>query len=184
MRKRVDHDATQEVSSSQLVPDAKPPVYPTVPKNDASMWLSAPVSADDFVGAPKKKPGGSGGRGIVVGLTAVALLAVTGGGVWYAFLREQPKQTSAFDPKPASAPAPAPASAPDPAAVAADASDAGVAVAAADAAVQSTGETGAAGAALQVDAVSAADPAMKKPTKKRASTKKKGVKKKAAAKRR
>src|SRR6185503_10082095 len=74
MAKRVDHDATQEVSASMLVPDkrppAKPPVYGNVSKNDASMWMQQPVSADDFVSAPRKKPvaPGGGGRAVLVAI--------------------------------------------------------------------------------------------------------------------
>lgn len=184
MRKRVDHDATQEVSSSQLVPDARPPVYGNVPKNDASMWLSAPVSADDFVGAAnKKKRSASRGRSLVIGATAIALLGVTGAGAYYALLRESPSHTSAFEVTPSATPAAATqtaappsgsAEAPAPAQVAAPtvAADAGLATAPADAAVAADV------AALEADAVSAADPAIKKPTKKRAATKKKVVKKK------
>jgi len=86
MAKRVDQDATQELSASQLVPPAKPPVYGNVPKNDASMWMQTPVSADDFIGVPAKKPNapGSGGRGILIGVILVAVVAMTAGGVWYA----------------------------------------------------------------------------------------------------
>jgi hypothetical protein len=178
MAKRVDQDATQELSASQLVvPPAKPPVYGNVPKNDASMWMQTPVSADDFIGVPAKKPNapGSGGRGILIGVILVALVAMTAGGVWYAYLRETPKQTSAFETKPAT-PAPAPATP-----AVAQTTDAGVATAAADAAVALTGDAGAPAAVggLQADAVTAADPAPKKPTKKR-TTKKKTTKKKTA----
>jgi hypothetical protein len=172
MRKRVDNDATQEVSASMLVPPAKPPVLGNVPKNDASMWMQTQVSAADFVGA-KKKPAAGGGRTMVVGAFAVLLLAVTAGGVWYAFLRESPVQTAANPAPPTPAPTPAPAPA-----VAEAERDAGVP----DAAVAEVVDAGTPTvAAMQADAVSAADPAVKKKsTKKRATAKKKVVKKKTA----
>ena len=60
-----------------LVP-AKPPVYPKVPTgNDASMWMQAPVSADDFLSGPKKKPTApSGGRGLMVALLVTLFVGV------------------------------------------------------------------------------------------------------------
>lgn len=173
MGKRVSQDATQEVSASQLVA-AKPPVYPKVPQgNDASMWMQTPVSADDFLSGPKKKPvAPRSGRGVMVALLVMLLVATAGGGVWWAFLRDRPKQTSPYEtPSGGSAKPATPA-------VAKAAVDAAVAVAAPDAAVVAVVDAGAV-AALQVDAVSAADPAAKKPTKKRATTKK-VVKKKTA----
>src|SRR5689334_12432046 len=107
MRKRVDkNDATQEVSASMLVPDKKPPVYPNLPKNDASMWMQAPVSAEDFVGAAKKKPAAQrGGRRVLLAGMLVMLVAVTGGGIWYAFLRDSPLSTAAYETKPLAPPA-------------------------------------------------------------------------------
>lgn len=181
MRKRVDHDATQEVSSSQLVPDAKPPAF-TGPKNDASMWLQAPVSADDFVGMAKKKPA-RGGRAVVIGLTVVGLVGVTVAGVWYGILREPSAQTSALPSVGSAGSASAPAAEPtsEQPAVAASETDAGVAEVAAtppDAAAPDAGAV--AVGALQVDAVSAADPAPKAPKKK--TTKKRPAKKKATKK--
>ena len=156
-----------------LVP-AKPPVYPKVPTgNDASMWMQAPVSADDFLSGPKKKPTApSGGRGVMVALLVMLFVGVAGAGAWFAFLRERPKQTSpSYETAGSNAPAkPAVAAAPGDAAVAVAAADAAVVVAAVDAGVPG---------ALQADAVSGADPAIKKSTKKRATTKK-PVKKKTA----
>jgi hypothetical protein len=171
MGKRVDNDATQEVSASMLVPP-KPPVYPKVPTgNDASMWMSAPVSADDFLSGPnKKKPTAPrSGRGALVAVIVLLLVATAGAGAWYAFLRERPKETT-----------PAYASGSGSAAAVAASADAGVAVAAADAAVAAA-DAGAAPVpgALVADAVSGADPAVKHSTKKRAATKK-TVKKKTA----
>jgi hypothetical protein len=181
MAKRPDHDATQEVSASMLVPDRRPPAKPpqSAPKNDASMWMQAPVSADDFVSAPRRKPvaPGGGGRAVLVAVMVATFVAVTGAGVWYAFLRESPKTTSAFD-KPTDKPT-TPAATP---AVGTSVTDAAVAVAAADAAAAAHAiDAGAAPAvgALQVDAISGADPAVKK-TKKRATTKKAVTKKKTA----
>ncbi|HEY5948923.1 MAG TPA: hypothetical protein VIV40_25705 [Kofleriaceae bacterium] len=176
MRKRVDHDATQEVSSSQVVPDKKPPVYPNMPKNDASMWMQTPVSADDFISGPRKKPNAPrSGRGVIVALVVVALLAVTSAGVWYAYLRESPKQTAAYEMKGSAAPAPAPAVATTPVDAAA------VATAPADAGVTADAAISAAAAALNADAVSGAGPAAKKASKKRAATKKKATAKKKTA---
>ena len=175
MGKRVDkNDATQEVSASMLVPPAKPPVYPKVPTgNDASMWMSAPVSADDFVSGPKKKPmAPRSGRGVMVAVFVLLFVATAGAGAWYAFLRERPKQTTPAYATGSKAPSPAAATTPV---------DAAVAVGAQDAAVAVTADAGAAPApdALVADAVSGADPAVKKSTKKRA-TKKATAKKKTA----
>jgi flagellar basal body-associated protein FliL len=182
MSKRVDHDATQEVSASMLVPDKKPPVYPNVPKNDASMWMSAPVSADDFVSGPKKKPELRGNRSFVILVFVALVVLLVGGAVfaWYVFLRPAANQTLpvANTPNTPGPPVVDQAMAPAPA------SDAGVAVAAADAAVAAVLDAGAPVAALQVDAVSAADPAAKKKSTKKRATKKKAVKKKTASKRR
>src|SRR5262245_47996745 len=100
MGKRVSNDATQELSASQLVPPARPPanppVYGNTPKNDASAWMQAPVSADDFVSAPRRRPVAPGGgkRALVVTVMVALFVAVCGAGVWFAFLREPPKQPS------------------------------------------------------------------------------------------
>jgi len=183
MAKRVDNDATQEVSASMLVPDkrppaAKPPVYGNVPKNDASMWMQQPVSADDFVSAPRKKPvaPGGGGRAFIVAVLVAAFVAVSGAGVWFAFLRESDVKPAAFDNmgKPSS-PAPSPAVAPS------AVTDAAVTVAVTADAAAATVDAGTLPgvAALQADAISGADPMAKK-TKKRATTKKTVTKKKTA----
>jgi len=144
--------------------------------------MQAPVSADDFVSAPRRKPvaPGGGGRAVLVAFMVAALVAVSGAGVWYAFLREPHKTTSAFDKrtdKPTT-----PATTPAAPAVATSVTDAAVAVAAPDAAAAAA--TIDAGAALsvgglQVDAISGADAAAKK-TKKRPTTKKTVTKKKTA----
>jgi hypothetical protein len=173
MGKRVDHDATQEVSGSQLVPDAKPPAYPSVSKNDASMWMQAPVSADDFVGAPKRPQAPRNSRAVVVGLLAVLLVAGLGGGIWYAFLRESPAPTAAGPTTPAPAPAPVIAGPVD-AAVAEVTPDAAVAV---DAAVAEVA------APVQADAVSSAGTLFKKKPVKRPAKKRRIVKKRTAKKR-
>jgi len=175
MGKRVSQDATQELSASQLVPEARPPAKPsgyTGPKNDASMWMQAPVSADDFVSAPRKRPSApQSGRGVIIAVIVALFVLTVGAGAWYAFLRESPKKSAAFDSKPAPA---TPVTAVVPAPV-----DAAVAVAASDAAVAATVGGAAEAAALQADAVSGADPTIKK-SKKRATTKKKATKKKTA----
>ncbi|HEU4615940.1 MAG TPA: hypothetical protein VFS15_27775 [Kofleriaceae bacterium] len=173
MGKRVDHDATQEVSSSQLVPDAKPPAYPSVSKNDASMWLQAPVSADDFVGAPKRPQAPRSSRTVVVGVIAVMFVAALGGGIWYAFLRESPAPTAAGPTTPAPAPTPV-AAEPADAAVAEATPDAAIAI---DAAVAEV-------AAVQADAVSSAGKLFKKKPVKRPAKKRRIVKKRTAKKRR
>jgi hypothetical protein len=175
MGKRVDHDATQEVSSSQLVPDAKPPAYPSVSKNDASMWMQAPVSADDFVGAPKRPQAPRNSRAVVVGLLAVLLVAALGGGIWYAFLRESPAPTSAGPTTPA-----APVAAP---AVAAEPADAAVAEAAPDAAVAIDAAMPEV-ASVQADAISGAGKFFKKKPVKRTHKKRHIGKKRTAKKRR
>jgi hypothetical protein len=188
MRKRgVDNNATQDVSASQLVPDAKPPpVYGNVPKNDASMWMQQPVSADDFVSAPRKKPiAPSSGRGFVVALIVMGLVATTGAGVWFAFLRDKPKEASALEAAQQGSGSARPATVPP--AVTADAALA-VAKQTTDAAVATAAPADAGAAKLavsmieglgEVDAISGADPA-KKVTKKRPGTKKTAKKKTAA----
>ena len=165
-----------------LVPDKRPPAKPPVsnaPKNDASMWMQAPVSADDFVSAPRKKPvaPGGGGRGLMVGVLVAAFAAVSAAGVYFAFIKESPKSTASY-----ASPSTPGSAAPTTPAVATTAADAAVATATPDAAVAAaTPDAGAAQmvGGLQVDAISAADPAVKK-TKKRPATKKKPVKKKTA----
>ena len=161
MAKRVDHDSTMEVSSSQLVPDAKkrpqPHRAPGVDKNDVSMWIGGVVGAEDFAGkkrAPKK---------IVWGRVFVAiglLVAVIGAAVYFLFVRS-------------SSPAPSASVRMDAATVlAAPPSDAAV-DAPSDAAVDAAVDTG----PLQADAISGVDgtnPPVKKPVKK---TVKKVVKK-------
>ena len=96
MGKRIDNDATQEVSSSMLVPPAKPPGAPSVPKNDASMWMQSPVSADDFMGSakkPKKKaaPGEPGRRAIIAVMAVLLLVTVGLGGYWVLPARQTEK---------------------------------------------------------------------------------------------
>jgi hypothetical protein len=177
MGKRVSQDATQELSVSDLVAP-KPPVYPKVPTgNDASMWMQTPVSADDFLSGPTKKPTAPrSGRGVMVAVLVLLFVGTAGAGAWYAFMRERPKQTSPYAAQTGGS------SAPVKPVVAAVVADAGVAVATPDAAaVAAVVDAGISpeAAALNADAVSGADPATKKTTKKRA-TKKKAVKKKTA----
>ena len=86
MAKRPDkHDATMEVSSSQLVPGApKPPPRrpPVGAQNDMSMWAGSVVGGDQFTPAPIPAKSGGSGRWI---LALVAILALAGGG--YALYR-------------------------------------------------------------------------------------------------
>ena len=177
MRKRVDHDATQEVSSSQLVPDAKPPAF-AGSKNDASMWMQAPVSADDFVGVPKKK---AGTRGLVIGVFALLLVGVTAAGVYYAILRPPDLRPAASAGSTASNAPASTEAAPAQPAVAPALPDAGseVATVSSDAGAGGDGDAGVgSAAALNADAVSAADPVIKKTPAKKRTTKKKTAKKK------
>lgn len=163
-----------------LVPDKRPAAKPPVsnaPKNDASMWMQAPVSADDFVSAPRRKPvapGGGSGRAVIVGLMAAAFVGVSAAGVYFAFLKDSPKNASFASPSTPGSAAPAPA-------VATATPDAAVAAATPDAAAAAAPDAGAPAmvAGMKVDAITAADPAVKK-TKKRATTKKKPTKKKTA----
>src|SRR5687768_6166580 len=98
MGKRVDHDATQEVSASMLVPPDRKPPYPAAPanapKNDASMWMQAPVNVEDFVNASKRPTAPKGSSNWIVGASAAIVVAGIAAGVWYGVLRESPKQTS------------------------------------------------------------------------------------------
>ena len=176
MRKRVENnDATQDISASQLVPDQKL-TYPVVNKNDASMWMSQPVSADDFMQQPAKKPIAPKSNNWIVGVAAAVVVATIAGGVWYGVLRDKPKQNAPAAAGPGSSSAPAPA--PTTPAVATATADAAVAQAAPDSAVAAPTTTG----VLNVDAISAADPAAKKSTtKKRPATKKKTPPKKKTA---
>jgi hypothetical protein len=157
MGKRVDHNATQDISASMLVPEKKPP--PVASKNDASMWLSQPVGADDFRSAPSRPTAPKSGVNWIVPVSAVVFLAMGGFGVWYGLLRKSAPETSPGLSTPgsgsSSSETPTAGSAAMPATTALTV-DAGVA--ALDAA-SATGDAGTAPAA--VDAISGADPAIK-----------------------
>jgi hypothetical protein len=71
MGKRVDHDSTMEMSTSQLVPD--------VPKHDQSVWKQTVVGTDQF--APDRTAGG--GRRIALLLGFLALAAAAAAGAYY-----------------------------------------------------------------------------------------------------
>ncbi|MBA3465267.1 MAG: hypothetical protein H0T46_35375 [Deltaproteobacteria bacterium] len=71
MGKRVDHDSTMEMSTSQLVPD--------VPRHDQSVWKQTVVGTDQF--APTQR--GSGVRRIVLLLCFLALAAAAAAGAYY-----------------------------------------------------------------------------------------------------
>jgi hypothetical protein len=141
--------------------------------------MQTPVSADDFLSGPRKKPvAPRTGRGVMVALLVMLFVGTAAAGAWYVFLRERPKVASPYGSSAAGS-----AATPAQPAVAASVVDAGVAVAAIDAAVAvAVADAGmsAEAAALNADAVSGADPAVKKTTKKRATTKKKTAKKKTA----
>ena len=109
-----DHDATMDLSMSQLVvskPPAAPGARPRLPgvKNDASMWAYRVVGTDDFAPAPVKRQR-KRGRWIAAGVLGAA--AAAGGS--YALLTnssdDAPAQEAAAAPvdKPAP-PAPPPA---------------------------------------------------------------------------
>lgn len=71
MGKRVDHDSTMEMSTSQLVPD--------VPKHDQSVWKQTVVGTDQF--APTTATGG--GRRIALLLGFLVLVAAAAAGAYY-----------------------------------------------------------------------------------------------------
>jgi hypothetical protein len=165
MAKRVDHDSTMEVSSSQLVPgEVKRPAphqAPGVSKNDVSMWIGGVVGADAFAGTPKKP---ATRRGLRVVLLVLLVAAIAGAAGYYFFGRGE-------DPKPSAAPStPLDAAAVLP-------MDAGAVATPVDAATDASVSDAAAGDAgvLQVDAISGL-PA-KPPAKKPVTTKKKTTKK-------
>src|SRR5262245_12113092 len=91
MAKRADHDATMDISASQLVPDARgrsraPEVQsrgraPRAPvaQNDMSVWKQVVVGTDDFAPPPKAHTGRRRGWLIAGALAAVA--AGSGGAV-------------------------------------------------------------------------------------------------------
>ena len=72
MAKRVDHDSTMEMSTSQLVPDA--------PREDASVWKQVVVGTEQF--APTAAPTRGPRWGVVVAVLAV-LAALGGAAIYY-----------------------------------------------------------------------------------------------------
>ena len=72
MGKRVDHDSTMEMSTSQLVPD--------VPRHDQSVWKQTVVGTDQFAPAPAA----GGGRRVVLLVCFLVLAAAAAIGVFYA----------------------------------------------------------------------------------------------------
>jgi hypothetical protein len=171
MAKRVDHDSTMEVSSSQLVPgEVKRPVphqAPGVSKNDVSMWIGGVVGADEFAGTKKQK---SSGRGLRVVLLLLLVAAIAGAAGYFLLWRDDTTAPSAA-PSPTAPTATAlPGQAPADAMVASDA-----------AALAATSDAGIdAGVGLVVDAISGL-PEKPPPTKKKVvkkPTKKPVVKKK------
>lgn len=171
-------DSTQELSGSQLVPDAplpaapkRPPARPIGPQNDVSMWKQVVVGTDQFAPAPQ---GGSSRarRGLVIGLVAVTAIAGGGYALYAMSGGDSPPPASApseeaAEPEPAAESAPTPVvAAPIDAAVAAEPPP----IDAAPAAVTQT-----------VDAVTSVAPPII--PKKKAATKRRPVKKKAAVKR-
>jgi hypothetical protein len=169
MAKRVDHDSTMEVSSSQLDPDAKkrpaPHRAPGVDKNDVSMWIGGVVGADEFSQKAKRKPQQIRWSAVIIAL--LLLVGLLGGAVYLLFIRKS---------SPSAAPKVAPHN--DAAVVAPLVLDAEAAPAVAgDAGVDAAagGDAGAGDAALPVDAITGAGG--DKPPVKKTTTKKKVVKK-------
>lgn len=72
MGKRVDHDSTMEMSTSQLVPD--------VPRHDQSVWKQTVVGSDQFAPTPRAS---SGGRRILLLVCFLVLAAAAGAGAYY-----------------------------------------------------------------------------------------------------
>lgn len=138
-RERADNDATMEVSTSQLVPDALPRprvpdaapagrgpragASPSTSPNDASVWKQVVVGSDDF--APPAKPRTGRGRRLAIGVGVAVAILGAGAGAWYVLRGGEeapgPATTPAAAPaKPTADPAP-PAPAPPAPAVAASA---------------------------------------------------------------
>ena len=67
MAKRVDHDSTMEMSTSQLVPDS--------PRADASVWKQVVVGTDQFAPTPERTTARR--WAMVVGLLVLAAGAAT-----------------------------------------------------------------------------------------------------------
>lgn len=132
---RADNDATMEVSTSQLVPDAgRPPALrPPMAPNDVSMWKHVVVGTDDFAPAKKARPQrGDSGRRWAIAAAIGAVLAGGGAVAWFGFLREAPVEPAAVTATPeAAAPAEAaPAAPPAPAVATGSAAEAAPAEAA------------------------------------------------------
>ena len=168
MAKRLDNDSTMEVSSSQLVGDGKnrpaPHRQPGQDKNDVSMWIGGVVGADAFAGTAKPKKG----RGLLIALLVVAVLAAGSAAVYFLILA---KKDATPSPSAGSTPGSA---AVMPAAPTMDAQPAMVPAATADAAPADAGVDAQDGA-LKADAISGLP---EKPAgEKKATTKKPAVKK-------
>lgn len=73
MGKRADHDATMELSTSQLVPD-KPAV-----DHDASVWGGKTVGSEQF--APAPKPRGNK-TALVIAILVVLFIAGAAAGIF------------------------------------------------------------------------------------------------------
>jgi len=147
---------------SQLVANRPPvPRQPGVPNNDASMWIGNVVGTDDFAPAAVNKKS-SGGKRAKLAIGLIAAAAVAGAGGYTAFRlasggSKASPSAGATPPGPtATKPVAAPAEAP------------------ADAAVAEENKALADAGPLVADAVSAADPVVKKATTttKRTATKK------------
>ena len=180
MGKRVDpkHDATQEVSLSQLLPD--PPATPKRapprgnPQNDASMWIGSVVGSDDFAPAAKKPMAPAGNRNVIWAVLLLIGGVVAGAGAWYFTNRPRsaaPAAQATTSPSPAT-PAPAP-STPTPAIAAPAAPVAAPAPTAAVAPPTAAAAAAAGAPSMMVDAISSVGAPIKaKVTKKKVAKKK------------
>ncbi|HSK02408.1 MAG TPA: hypothetical protein VK932_14245, partial [Kofleriaceae bacterium] len=77
MGKRADNDATMEVSTSQLVPDALPRARaprPPMSPNDVSVWKQVVVGSADFAPPPKARTG-RGRRWLIAGALGLGIAA-------------------------------------------------------------------------------------------------------------
>jgi hypothetical protein len=173
------HDATQDLSLSQLVVPAKPPVLPrkSNPKNDMSVWGGVVVGTQDFAPPPKAKKQSSSKKWII----AAAAVAVLGAGGYFAVTnfggagdktpepsaKATDEKIAAADPKPTD---PKPAEAPKPAEGSAPAAAGSGSVGAGSG--SGSGREPTVAATHEVDAISGVAPIIKRPA-----TKKKAVRK-------
>jgi hypothetical protein len=115
--KRADNDATMELSTSQLVPDALPrkrAPRPPISPNDVSMWKHVVVGSDDFAPPPAARPG-RGRRWVLAGALGAGI-AAGGAFAWYRLAgpSSEPPAAPAGGAPATTAPAPSPSPPPPP----------------------------------------------------------------------